>query len=45
MKTKNLWIIFILVMIISFAILGYYGQEICREAPPVPEKVVTGVRI
>ncbi len=41
MKTKNLWIGFILVMVISFGILGYYGREIYREAPPIPEKVVT----
>ncbi len=41
MKTKKLWIGFILVMVISFGILGYYGREIYREAPPIPEKVVT----
>ena len=41
MKTKNLWIGFIAVITISFAVLLYYGREIYREAPPVPEKVVT----
>ncbi|MFV0591873.1 MAG: nitric-oxide reductase large subunit [Draconibacterium sp.] len=41
MKSKRLWIGFILVMVISFGILGYYGVEIYREAPPIPEKVVT----
>jgi nitric oxide reductase subunit B len=40
MKTKRLWIGFILVMVISFGILGYFGREIYREAPPIPEKVV-----
>ncbi|MCB0806220.1 MAG: nitric-oxide reductase large subunit [Bacteroidales bacterium] len=40
MKTKKLWIGFILVMVISFGILGYYGNEIYRKAPPIPEKVV-----
>jgi nitric oxide reductase subunit B len=40
MNTKKLWIGFILVMVISFGILGYYGIEIYREAPPIPEKVV-----
>lgn len=40
-KTKRLWIGFILVMVISFAILGYYGREIYREAPPIPEKVIS----
>jgi nitric oxide reductase subunit B len=41
MKTRNLWISFILVMVVSFGILGYYGIEIYRQAPPIPEKVVT----
>jgi nitric oxide reductase subunit B len=40
MKTKRLWIVFILVMVVSFGILGYFGREIYREAPPIPEKVV-----
>ena len=40
MKTKNLWIGFILVMVLSFGVLGYYGREIYREAAPIPEKVV-----
>ena len=41
MKTKNLWMGFIAVMVISFGVLLYYGREIYREAPPIPEKVVT----
>jgi nitric oxide reductase subunit B len=41
MTTKKLWIGFIAVMTISFAVLIYYGMEIYREAPPVPDKVVT----
>lgn len=41
MKTKNLWIGFALVTVFSFAVIGYYGGEIYRKAPPVPEKVVT----
>jgi len=41
MKTKKLWIGFTLVMVISFGILGYYGTEIYRKAPPIPEKFVT----
>jgi nitric oxide reductase subunit B len=40
MSTKKLWIGFILVMVISFGVLGYYGIEIYREAPPIPEKVI-----
>jgi nitric oxide reductase subunit B len=37
----RLWIGFIAVMVGSFAVLGYYGSEIYRKAPPIPEKVVT----
>ncbi|HOI86262.1 MAG TPA: nitric-oxide reductase large subunit [Lentimicrobium sp.] len=40
-KEKKLWIGFALVVIISFAVLGYYGYEIYQQAPPVPERVVT----
>ncbi|RIH66167.1 nitric-oxide reductase large subunit [Mariniphaga sediminis] len=41
MKTKKLWLGFIGVMVISFGVLLYYGKEIYREAPPVPDKVLT----
>jgi len=41
MKTRRLWIGFILVMVISFSVLIYYGSEIYRKAPPIPEKVIT----
>ncbi|WP_346863122.1 nitric-oxide reductase large subunit [uncultured Draconibacterium sp.] len=41
MKSKKLWWGFIAVMVISFGILLYYGREIYREAPPIPDKVVT----
>lgn len=41
MNTRKLWIGFILVMVISFGILGYFGREIYRQAPPVPENVIT----
>lgn len=41
MKTRNLWLAFIGVMFVSFAVLLYYGREIYREAPPVPDVVVT----
>jgi nitric oxide reductase subunit B len=41
MKYRRLWIGFAVVIIGSFAVLGYFGTEIYRKAPPVPEKVVT----
>lgn len=41
MEHKKLWLSFSLVVIFSFAVLGYYGREIYREAPPIPKQVVT----
>lgn len=41
MKYRNLWLGFIAVIVGSFAVLGYYGIEIYREAPPIPIQVVT----
>ena len=41
MNQKKLWIVFISVIVVSFAVLGYFGHEIYRKAPPVPDKVVT----
>ncbi len=41
MTTKKLWIAFIAVMVISFAVLGYFGREIYRKAPPIPAQVIT----
>jgi len=41
MSYRNLWYAFIAVIVISFAILGYYGGEIYRQAPPIPDQVVT----
>ncbi|HEX2977025.1 MAG TPA: nitric-oxide reductase large subunit [Bacteroidales bacterium] len=41
MKTRNLWIGFTLVMVVSFTVMLIFGREIYRQAPPVPKKVVT----
>ncbi len=35
------WLAFAVVVIVSFAILGYYGTEIYRKAPPYPGQTVT----
>jgi nitric oxide reductase subunit B len=40
-RYTTLWIGLFLVTVGSFAILGYYGVEIYRQAPPIPERVVT----
>ena len=41
MGYTKLWIGFGAVIVLSFAVLGYYGREIYRQAPPIPERVVT----
>lgn len=40
MDYKRLWMAFAAVVILSFAVLGYYGIEIYRQAPPIPEQVL-----
>lgn len=40
MTTRKLWIGFIAVMVISFSVLLYFGREIYRKAPPIPDKVI-----
>ena len=41
MTTKKLWLGFLAVITISFAVLLYFGHEIYRQAPPIPDKVIT----
>lgn len=38
---RKYWITFTLVIVVSFAVLGWVGVRIYQEMPPVPEKVVT----
>ncbi len=38
---KRLWIFFSLVMILSFAVLGWIGTRIYQELPPIADRVVT----
>jgi nitric oxide reductase subunit B len=41
MNYRRLWISLSLVIIISFAILGYYGGRIYQVMPPIPDRVLT----
>ncbi|GMU21796.1 MAG: nitric oxide reductase [Phycisphaerae bacterium] len=41
MSYFRLWFAMGAVIALSFATLGYYGMDIYRQAPPVPERVVT----
>lgn len=38
---RQLWISLTAVIVLSFIVLGYYGTEIYRKAPPIPKRVVT----
>ncbi len=38
---KKYWIPFILVIVISFAVLGWVGSKIYQQAPPIPDKVIS----
>jgi len=38
---KKLWIAFVLVLLVSFSILGWIGTRIYQEMPPIPDRVVT----
>ena len=38
---KRLWVILGAVFVLSFAILGWVGSEIFRQAPPIPKEVVS----
>lgn len=40
MNYRKLWITLSLIIILSFAILGYYGGRIYQVMPPIPERVV-----
>jgi nitric oxide reductase subunit B len=38
---RRLWISLTLVIVLSFAVLGYYGGRIYQVMPPIPDRVVT----
>ena len=38
---RKLWFTLIGVLIVTFSLLGYYGAEVYRTAPPIPEKITT----
>ena len=40
-SSRKVWIAFWSVVVLSFAVLGYYGYQIYVEAPPIPDRVVT----
>ncbi|MGT2428462.1 nitric-oxide reductase large subunit [Cupriavidus basilensis] len=38
---KRLWFTLIAVVAVTFSLLGYYGTEVYRKAPPIPQQVAT----
>ncbi|MDP2004036.1 MAG: nitric-oxide reductase large subunit [Rubrivivax sp.] len=38
---KKLWFTLIGVLIVTFSLLGYFGTEVYRQAPPIPTQVST----
>ena len=40
-RYRRLWFTLIAVLAVTFGLLGYYGAEVYRTAPPIPDKVVT----
>ena len=38
---RKLWFTLIGVLIVPFSLLGYYGAEVYRTAPPIPDKIAT----
>jgi nitric oxide reductase subunit B len=38
---RKLWFSLIGILAVTFTLLGYYGTEIYRSAPPVPDRIVT----
>ncbi len=41
MKTKTLWIVFAIITLVCFSVLGFFGHEIYQEKPPIPKTVVS----
>lgn len=38
---RRLWFTLIGVLIVTFSLLGYYGVEVYRSAPPIPQQIVS----
>jgi nitric oxide reductase subunit B len=40
-KYRRLWFLLIGIVGVTFTLLGYFGAEVYREAPPIPDRVVS----
>lgn len=41
MTYRKLWNALLIVMVIAFAVLVYYGREIYQTVPPIPERIIS----
>src|SRR5512145_367760 len=39
MNTRRLWILLIVSLLGAFGVLGFFGREVYRQAPPIPERI------
>ncbi len=44
MNTRRLWILLIVSLLGAFGVLGFFGREVYRQAPPIPERIVVSGR-
>src|SRR5689334_24706650 len=40
-RHRRLWVLFGAAIFAAFFILGFFGREVYRQAPPIPSRVVT----
>lgn len=38
---RKLWWLLISILVVTFSVLGYFGREVYRQAPPIPAQVVS----
>jgi len=38
---RKLWWLLIAILMVTFGILGYFGREVYRQAPPIPGQVIS----
>ena len=41
MNVKRNWLVLVVTLVAAFTVLGFFGREVYRQAPPIPELVAT----
>jgi len=39
-SNKRLWVLLGACVMVGFLVLGFFGREVYRQAPPIPERIV-----